>query len=375
MSSNKEHAVENLKRRLIDDVRYKEGIKQCLDSPQVLIAPTNYCNLACEYCSTKDVRNIKVNMDLELLKSIVRQAAANKWSMFFGQTYEPFIHPKINEIVDFVNAQGGRFNSATNGMAIREKSYDLTMNLLLSFSATEEDYAYRNSAVPYEKYLARQYKFLKHRIGNTVPGQISIQIADYTIFDGNMAYDKKMVDLSGIIEKSEMIAKALGLKLDFDANDWMDRVANRSPLPLFTSGETIIQVQPTKIVPNSYDAFVAIEDTSEAKGYCDSCYTMMSIQADGKVAYCCCDPSANAIAGTIDSGTDLKGFWLGKEMAAVRNGFNDFKPIHSFCTKCLSNVTEHIKPLLTSKNPKNVAEILRDYGIRDDQPWFKFPER
>lgn len=367
--------MKKLKQRLIRDTRYKAGLKECLEKPQILIAPTNYCNLACDYCSTKDIKNVKVNMDLTLVKSIVRQVLTNGWSLFFGQTYEPFLHPKIFEIINFVNNQGVRFNSATNGMAIRKNTYGLPMNLLLSFSATEDDYKYRNSVVPYEKYLEKQYRFLKHRIANRTPGTISIQIADYTIFKNDITYDKKIVDICGIIEKSLVIAEALGVDLIVDEDDWQQKVVLRKPLPIYSEGETKLQVQPTKIVPNSFDAFVDLDEAGAPKGYCDSCYTMMSIQADGQVAYCCCDPSANAIAGTLTANTDIKRFWLGKEMCAVRKGFDEFAPIHDFCTKCLANVTENIKPLLTTKKPHAVAEILYDFGVEKDLSWFKFPAK
>jgi len=363
--------VDNLKHRLINDERYKAGMEACLDRPQILIAPTNYCNFACDYCSTKDVKNTKVNMDLELLKSIVSQAVANGWPISFGQTFEPFLHPKIADIIKFVDQQGVRFQSGSNGMPLREAVYSLPMNLVLSFSATEEDYDYRNSAISYEKYLSKLYSFLLYRIENNVPGVISVQIADYSIFDGDIAYDKKMVDISGIMEKSQKIGRALGLDVDYDEDDWKKKVVNRTPLPLFKNGDTVIQVQPTKIVPNSFDAFVDLNAPQEPRGYCDSCYTMMSIQADGQVAYCCCDPSANAIAGTIDATTNLKDFWLGEEMNAVRNGFKEFAPIHSFCTQCLVNVTENTKPLLTTKRPAIVADILREYGVKEDLPWFQ----
>ncbi|QGY41069.1 hypothetical protein GM415_13345 [Pseudodesulfovibrio cashew] len=365
--------MENLKRKLIADDRYKEGLNGCLEVPQILLAPTNYCNLACSYCSTKNIRPSKVNMDLGLAKSIISQTLDNGWPLSFGQTYEPFLHPDIVEIIRFVMDRGGRFISATNGMAIGKGAYDLPMNLLLSFSADEDDYVYRNTAVAYDRYRAKLHAFLSHRIAHTVPGRISLQIADYSLFSGDMEYSKEIKDVDGILRKSLATAAWLGLDPDQDMAEWAGLIARRAPLPLFEDGETVIQVQPTKIMPNSYDAFVDMDVPAAARGYCDSCYTMMSIQADGKVAYCCCDPSANAIAGILDADTDLKEFWLGEEMNRVRRGFDDFAPIHSFCTQCLDNVSEHVKPLLTVRKLKVVAAILRDHGVREDLPWFKFP--
>lgn len=106
--------MENLKRKLIADDRYKEGLNGCLEAPQILLAPTNYCNLACSYCSTKNIRPSKVNMDLGLAKSIISQTLDNGWPLSFGQTYEPFLHPDIVEIIRFVmDREAGSFPQPT----------------------------------------------------------------------------------------------------------------------------------------------------------------------------------------------------------------------------------------------------------------------
>ena len=365
--------MEKLKQLLINDERYREGLRKCLDNPQILVAPTNYCNMACDYCSTKNIRNAKVNMEFDLFKSIVSQCVDMGWSLSFGQTYEPFLHPRIQDMVEFVKQKGRMFMAATNGIAIRPEAYGLPMTLLMSFSATEEDYRHRNCAVPYEKYREKLYTFIRHRIEHDSEGMISIQIADYSIFDGDPTYDKAMKNISAIIEKTLETARGLDVEIDYNQEEWEQKIAVCTPLPLYVNGKIRIQIQPTKIVPNSFDAFMKVEMQPVSKGYCDSCYTMMSIQADGQVAYCCCDPSANAIAGTISADTDIKSFWLGEEMQQVRDSFNAFAPIHSFCTSCLTNVTENIKPLLTVKDPALVAEILREHGVTEDLPWFKFP--
>jgi len=69
----------------------------------------------------------------------------------------------------------------------------------------------------------------------------------------------------------------------------------------------------------------------------------------------------------------LKGFWLGEEMTHVRDCFHKFEPAHDFCTKCLFNVSENIKPLLAVKNSTLVSEILHDHDVTHDLPWFQFP--
>ena len=365
--------MKELKKKLVHDTRYRIGIEECLKTPQVLVALTNYCNMRCSYCSTKDIKNKPINMDIGLAKSIIDQTLEHKWSLGFGQTYEPFLHPQIEEIILHVSEKDSVFSSASNGLAIKLSAYDLPMNLLFSYSADGDDFKYRGSRMTFGAYRDKIINFLRHRITHRIPGTISVQIADYSIFKGDFTYDKSIKDVKGIYEKSLQLLSLLETTDFQDMENWETLIANQAPLVLFNKDKTIIQIQPTKIMPNSFEAFVPLDKHRERIGYCDSCYTMMSIQADGRVAFCCCDPTAKSIAGTIDSKSDLKNFWLGDKMNKVRNGFKSFAPVHAFCTQCLENVSENTKPLLTVKNPNLVADILVDFGVETDLPWFKFP--
>ena len=367
--------MEDLKQKLVRDERYQAGLDQCLKKPSILLAPTNYCNFNCSYCSTKHIKSQKINMEFNLVTSIVDQAVDNAWGLSFGQTYEPFLHPEIDKIIAYVNDLGRRFSSATNALAIRDNVYDMPMDLLISLSVTKDDYVYRGTQYSFEKYKEKLHSFLTHRINNEVPGVLSLQIADYTIFDGDLSYNKHVRDINGIYKKTISTANWLGLELVGDVSHWKHDMVNRKPFKLFQREGCVIQVQPTKIMPNSYDAFITLESPQEARGYCDSCYTMMSIQADGAVAYCCCDPSANAIAGHINASTNLKEFWLGDEMSNIREHFKNNAPLHFYCTQCLANVSENTKPLLTTKAPEVVADILHSFGVESDLPWFTFPAR
>jgi len=366
--------MDNFKKMLVQDERYVKGIEACLDKPNVLIAPTNYCNFSCSYCSTKNIKNKNVNIELDLAKSIVDQCMENDWEFSFGQTYEPFLHPQIGELILYIHEKGRIFNSPTNAIAIKKSAFNLPMNLLISYSANEKDYAFRNSAMAYATYERKILDFVRHRIDNRVEGVISLQIADYSIFAGDFTYDKRITEVEQIFQKSQGLLRLLGLDCAINEPAWRDDILQRRPLVLFAEQGTTIQVQPTKIMPNTFEAFMEMPAACENAGYCDSCYTMMSIQADGDVAFCCCDPTAQAVAGRIDRTTDLRAFWLGKEMSEVRESFLRFKPKHASCSQCLRNVSENTKPLLTVRNPDLVAEILSSRGVREDLPWFSFPK-
>ncbi|WP_300155025.1 radical SAM/SPASM domain-containing protein [Solidesulfovibrio sp.] len=368
--------MDGLKEKLVTDPRYRQGLERRLERPAVLVAPTNVCNLACAYCSTRNVHPPRRDMDVALAKSLIDQTLGNGWALSFGQTYEPFLHPRIEELVRHVHDKGSTFQSATNGLAIRRAAYDLPMNLLVSYSADEADFAHRGAKLSFDAYQKRLLAFFRHRLDKRVPGRLSVQIADYSIFRGDLTYDKKIADVDGILRKARLLAERLDLASAFDALDpkeALERIAARAPLVLFEAGDCRLEVQPTKIMPNSYDAFTDLPEPATPGGYCDSCWTMLSVQADGGAAFCCCDPAARAVAGRLTPETDLAAFWRGPEMERIRRGFREFRPVHAFCSRCLALTSERIKPLLTVHDPGLVAAILRERGVSQDLPWFAFP--
>ena len=181
--------MQGIKKKLVADPRYRAGIERCLQRPTVLVALTNVCNLSCSYCSTRNVHPARCDMDTALAKAVVDQALENGWPLQFGQTYEPFLHPRVEEIIVHVRDKGAVFQSATNGLAIGRGAYDLPMDLLVSYSADEADFAYRGARCSFEAYQKRLLGFFRHRIAGKVPGVITVQIADYSIYGGTLTYD------------------------------------------------------------------------------------------------------------------------------------------------------------------------------------------
>lgn len=368
--------MENLKHLLISDPRYREKLMQADQRPDVLLAPTNYCNFSCTYCATGRMKNRHVNADLGFVKDVIDQATEYDWPLSFGQTYEPFLHPRIDEIVAYTHSKNRRFSSPTNGTALAPKVRDLPMDLMISYSADEGDFAYRGAAMDFKKYRSGLLGFAKYRMKGSVPGVISFQIADYSILESRtLVYDKAIEQVEAMYEKTLDLARALGIVDEgHDPDIWKRRIAARRPIVLHNENGTVIRAVFTKIIQNTYETFLE-PGNPRVRGYCDSCFLMMSIQADRSVAYCCCDPTAKAVAGRIGTRETIKDFWNGEKMKKVRTAFQDFNPPAEFCHHCLSPVSEHIKPLLTVKAPETVADILSGIGVQENLSWFQFPGR
>lgn len=368
---------ERLKTELVKDPRYVARLEAAKQRPAVLVALTNYCNFSCKYCSTSlEVKKNRLNMDMDLFVSIVDQCAQAGIVPFFGQTYEPFAHPKIVEMIHYATSVGLHFNAATNGSLLRPKLNDIPMSLVISLSENSVDYAYRGSALPFDAYIAKIIQFTKHRIAADVPGALRFQFADYHILEQPSAgYDKKIMSGALIAKKMRQFATALGQELPLTEEQLLDAVMLRQDIPLFRGLTCSVSLLSTKIAPNTYEAFAAAPAhiPLSPQGYCDSCYLMASLQADGGLAYCCCDPTAKTVVHHLKADEKLLDIWLGEKMEAVRRGFQQFAPTAPFCRKCLYHVTEHVKPNLTVSDQVLVATILREKGIHASLPWFEFP--
>lgn len=366
-----------LKRTLVSDPRYLARLEELKQKPQVLVALTNHCNFRCEYCSTRgQERTPHVNMDEALFRGIVEQCARAGITPWFGQTYEPFAHPDIVRFVGIVRDLGMRFGSNTNGSLLTAKVRDLPMDLLVSLSENAEDYAYRGCAAPFDSYFRRVVEFTRHRLDRDVPGALIFQFADYAILrTSDRTYSKRIVSGPEIAARMRRFAAALGLELGRDDAELVREVEARSRVVAHDSGRMAVHFLSTKIAPNTSEVFApSLEAMAEAgHGYCDSCWLMASIQADGGLAYCCCDPTAKVIAHRLAPGEDFLEVWLGPKMEAVRKAFLAGSPLARFCRKCLHPVSEHAKPSLTVRDPALVARILRDNGVEGDLPWFGFP--
>ena len=366
--------MKNLKSALVQHPGYYEALLQRKQHPHIFIAPTNYCNFSCRYCATKRNKCKPINMDLTLLQEIIQDCISNNWSFSFGQTYEPFLHPKIDQIIMMIESSGKRFHSSTNGSAFNLNVYDLPMDLMISFSENIHDFSYRRSAYDFGRYQKDIFSFLTYRLENSIPGVITFELADYSLLEQeDSEYNKEIRRIDDIMEKIWRIAE--WLSLDRPPETIQNAIKTRIPVLLGQDGPCKIQCISTKIMPNTYEAFSDIQAMPSAPtGYCDSCFTMMSIQADGGIAYCCCDPTAKNIFYRMTSDDSLVDIWNGSEIENIRNSFLNQSPPSNFCRKCLYPVSEHIKPLLTKTRKDKVKEILNGFGIYEDLPWFEMGE-
>jgi MoaA/NifB/PqqE/SkfB family radical SAM enzyme len=369
--NRKKNPLQNgLKARLIRHPDYVKGLQALVERPAIQVALTAHCNFNCVYCTTRFLHGKPVNMAMPLFGRILENCREWGIAPWFGQTYEPFLHPKIVEIISRVNAAGFRFTSSTNGSCLSSRVYDLPMNLVISISENEAEYRFRGSRVPFERYCRNLRAFVEHRIRYRIPGQLTFQFADYHMLEtGDTTYDKCIRSGIALSEKMIRFRASLGIDGEDSIEKLLPCVERRESIPVFDDGLVTIRFVATRITPGITDN---PEAYPEKQGYCDSCFHILSIQADGGIAYCCCDPQANTVFHRMTPDDHLKSIWTGGTIERIRQRFVEMNPVNPYCYSCLLPVSEHIKPLLTCFRKDIVAGILNEYGVTDDLPWFKF---
>lgn len=87
--------------------------------PSLQIEPTNYCNVTCLCCPVSRTSRRKGYMELSLFMKIVDEAAqmgVKRIRLFLHG--EPFLHPKIIEMIRHAKAKGLAVHLTTNGMPL-----------------------------------------------------------------------------------------------------------------------------------------------------------------------------------------------------------------------------------------------------------------
>lgn len=99
-------------------------IREILNHYPLRVAITDYCNLRCFFCSNEGMhlnQKNKVNMPLEVFEYLIKVLKSHGLTKLSLTGGEPTIHPKINQIIDFIDRnQFDELFFHTNGCFLSE---------------------------------------------------------------------------------------------------------------------------------------------------------------------------------------------------------------------------------------------------------------
>ena len=107
------------------------------------MSPCNPCNLTCSFCCFAN-RSMKEMLTVEQMKSAVDQfAALGVLGMEFTGGGEPTLHPKLDEMIEYIHAKGIKIGIVTNGSRLKKiKNWHLVSWVRLGMYGFDEGYDY-----------------------------------------------------------------------------------------------------------------------------------------------------------------------------------------------------------------------------------------
>jgi len=107
------------------------------------MSPCNPCNLTCSFCCFAN-RSMKEMLTVEQMKSAVDQfAALGVLGMEFTGGGEPTLHPKLDEMIEYIHNKGIKIGIVTNGSRLKKiKNWHMVSWVRLGMYGFDEGYDY-----------------------------------------------------------------------------------------------------------------------------------------------------------------------------------------------------------------------------------------
>ncbi len=82
----------------------------------IQVEPCNICNLRCSLCPVTEGLGVPTGcMDFNLFRDLTDQVCGSVLLMLLWEWGEPFVHPRVYEMIDYATAKGIRVISSSNG--------------------------------------------------------------------------------------------------------------------------------------------------------------------------------------------------------------------------------------------------------------------
>src|SRR5262249_34001704 len=290
------------------------------DTPTVLCAISNICNINCRICETQNSAAPKGNMDRALVKAIIDQCKARGiQTIGLHHVNEPLLHPSIFEILKYLEDNG--------------------MSAVISTNANEMRSVLRR--------LARQ---------NILPAQLSLR---YSIDAGTAATYNEIrrggdfaTVLGGLAAMAQFCSErniavqtssnyVITRKSIYELAHFSDRFGAFVPLDRmyfsFVNGNTPTGLN-QYIIDNRVSNFVR-------RTPCDVPFTQFNILRDGRVSLCCVDFNEEAVVGDVRK-QSIDEIWNGAELDRHRRALieQDVSNLHAICRRCYMAEAAFVDP-------------------------------
>lgn len=269
----------------------------------IIIEPSNYCNLNCTTCANNKMTRPKGRMDIRLYKKLIDEIAienpyARIWLDYYG---EPLLQQfKLFYMIDYAKKKGlSNISFNTNGTLLNQEMAEMVLDSGLDFISIDCD---GFSKEVYEKIRVN---------------------ANRDVTYANIEYFLKRRAERGlkkpIVEIKVMEMKENTLEIDTIIKYWRNRGAWTTTRRLISWAGMVDEISPI---------------AQENRVACGNAVGVMAITWDGKVVNCVMDVNAEYVCGDVNT-ESIKSIWKRRNETMVSKHIeHKFDELPEICQNC-----------------------------------------
>lgn len=273
---------------------------------------TNVCNLACSFCP--QTKRKPEFMEIETFNKILVQIKPFTDYLYFHVKGEPFLHPKLDQLLDICHEKGFKVNITTNGTLINQVKDKILMKPALRQINISLHSFYGNEKYDKkEEYINNILSFVKEARAKT---DIIISLRLWNLEQDNEANleTKRNRELLEVIEK------------EFDLNyKILEKVTTNRGFKiadkLYLDQEHEFQWPDLK------------EEEDDGIGFCYGLRNQAAILVDGTVVPCCLDGEGVINLGNINN-QNFAEIIESERATNIIDGFSKRRAVEELCRKC-----------------------------------------
>jgi radical SAM protein with 4Fe4S-binding SPASM domain len=294
----------------------------------LMLEPTNFCNAECPLCPTgiDGLRRAKGFMDDALFHKIADEASAYHPTMVLWNYGEPFMHPRIFDLIEYASSRGIRVVSSTNGYALYKEQFVERLltcgldTLIVCIDGATEDVnaAYRvnislERVIEGLRMLKSQRRKMKH--SQVSPRRVLIQTILMKQNEHQIGEIRKLAKELGDQYQVKSVNLTMVPNVSFE--DYLPTDTRYRRYALHNNGEWGFGHR----VPNT----------------CSFIDQGFVINWDGTVNPCCWDYQGEVVIGDVTTQM-VKEVWEGHHLAKLRAAIHTDRAAIPMCAVCSTDV-------------------------------------
>lgn len=290
------------------------------------VEPTNYCNLKCPECpsGTGELTRPLGLLSVYNYKKIIDQISETGFYLQLFFQGEPYLHKKLNEMIEYAQSKRIYVSVSTNGNLISDKNIDKLMEhvpdkIIFSLDGLDEE-SYQN-----------------YRVGGTFKqaDEALKLIAEAKI---KLNLKKPFIELQFIVMKqNELMLDEVAL---YGKKRGVDRVVFKTMQ--VSSYESALKFLPTK---SEHSRYILQDNSYKIKGtlkdHCFALWRTAVITWDNKMVPCCFDKDANYVLGDLNL-FSVEKIWKSELYQNFRRGVLSNRKGISMCSNCTEGLKVNI---------------------------------